>query len=195
MDEIIGVIPRKRILDAQLNDIIEMLPERLPQDLSRLLYAKSELEFLLETYRLGVRSGAPEPFRSKLLEKIEVYRNYLEEVERCLKFERERSAFFPKPGQTMEVTTGSALHSLHRNPTIVGSRTAAGINIWRFKSYDNGIAVVEIQDERICGLCGQDGEDVHYLKCGNCRRIRYCGKSCQRAHWKDHKAVCELREM
>ena len=186
---------RMRVLDAQINDIIKMLPERLPQDLSRLLYAKSELEYLLEHFRVGVWSGVPEPLRNGLLEKIEVYRNYLEEVERCLKFERERSALFPNPGQTMEVTSGSALLSLHRNPTIVGSRTAAGINIWRFKSYDNGIAVVEIQDERICGLCGQDGEDVHYLKCGNCRRIRYCGKSCQRAHWKDHKAVCELREM
>ena len=186
---------RMRVLEAQINDIIKMLPERLPQDLSRLLYAKSELEYLLEHFRVGVWSGVPEPLRNGLLEKIEVYRNYLEEVERCLKFERERSALFPNPGQTMEVTSGSALLSLHRNPTIVGSRTAAGINIWRFKSYDNGIAVVEIQDERICGLCGQDGEDVHYLKCGNCRRIRYCGKSCQRAHWKDHKAVCELREM
>ena len=182
---------RTRTLEAQINDILKVLPERLPQDLSRLLYAKSELEYLLEHCPRGVRLGVPEPLRSELLEKIDTYPMYLEEVERCLKFERERSALFPDPGQTMEVTTSSALLSLWRRPIIIGSRTAAGINIWRFKSYEIGKTVVEFQNERICGLCGQDGEDVHYLKCGHCRRIRYCGKSWQRAHWREHKTVYE----
>ena len=82
------------------------------------------------------------------------------------------------------------------NPKIVGQRTAAGINIWRIKTVVNHQkTILEIQDERICGFCGQDGADVHYLNCGQCRRIRYCRKSCQRAHWKDHRTVCAPREV
>jgi hypothetical protein len=28
-------------------------------------------------------------------------------------------------------------------------------------------------------------------KCSQCRVAHYCGKSCQRQHWKQHKAVCK----
>ena len=39
-----------------------------------------------------------------------------------------------------------------------------------------------------CGHCGR--EDTKLSKCSRCERERYCGASCQRAHWKAHKPVC-----
>ena len=34
---------------------------------------------------------------------------------------------------------------------------------------------------------------MHRLKlCGACKSVRYCGKECQTAHWKDHKAECRV---
>ena len=184
-------LQRARRLEAEIDDIIKMLPERLPQDLSRLQVAKAELEHLIRFYRLASRMVLEdEEYRAEILRGLQRFPIYLEEVERCLQFEQQRSAFFPDPGQTMEVTCRSGLRWLREYEFLLGSRTAAGINIWQFKSQDAGKIIVEIQDFRICGLCGQDGADVHYLKCGQCRRIRYCSKSCQRAHWKRHKIVC-----
>ena len=29
------------------------------------------------------------------------------------------------------------------------------------------------------------------LRCGGCRRAWYCGKACQKKHWKHHKAACQ----
>ena len=60
-------------LEVQLNDIMKMLPVRSPQELSRLLYAKSELEFLLGHLRRGVDFGVPDPLRTELLGKIHKY--------------------------------------------------------------------------------------------------------------------------
>ena len=28
-------------------------------------------------------------------------------------------------------------------------------------------------------------------RCGNCNKVRYCGKECQRKHWKEHKSNCK----
>ena len=27
--------------------------------------------------------------------------------------------------------------------------------------------------------------------CGGCSAVSYCGKECQKTHWKDHKAKCK----
>ena len=125
---------------------------------------------------------------------VEQISEFLQALDEHIKFERERSALFPKPGQTIKVFTTSARGWMQDKIYLVGQRTAAGINIWRLKTNERGQMIVEIEDKRICGLCGRDGENVHYHKCGHCRRIRYCGKGCQRAHWREHKAVCEPRE-
>lgn len=38
-----------------------------------------------------------------------------------------------------------------------------------------------------CVCCGQ----IHDLaRCASCRAVWYCGKSCQRSHWKVHKPQC-----
>ena len=37
-------------------------------------------------------------------------------------------------------------------------------------------------------------EDRKLLKCSRCKRVRYCGRECQRAHWRaGHKAECQAR--
>ena len=55
------------------------------------------------------------------------------------------------------------------------------------------VRVVDGQiNERKCGGCGlwQSG-DRKFDRCGRCRRVFYCGKACQAAHWKTHKAECK----
>jgi len=47
-----------------------------------------------------------------------------------------------------------------------------------------------------CGRCGtslvsSDGANVAVQACGRCKQVRYCGRECQQADWKDrHKACC-----
>jgi TPR repeat protein len=44
-----------------------------------------------------------------------------------------------------------------------------------------------------CGGCGRvkkDGEGSLSL-CKGCRCIYYCNRECQKAHWKEHKAICK----
>ena len=43
------------------------------------------------------------------------------------------------------------------------------------------------QDE--CSLCKRKFDAMK--KCARCVKAQYCGKECQRKHWKDHKAVCK----
>lgn len=45
----------------------------------------------------------------------------------------------------------------------------------------------------VCGACGAkdrlDGQPL--LSCGKCNTKKYCGKVCQKAHFKQHKRVCK----
>ena len=44
----------------------------------------------------------------------------------------------------------------------------------------------------ICGKCfKQETESALLLLCGRCQEISYCDRTCQKAHWKVHKLVCE----
>ncbi|KAI0450370.1 hypothetical protein F5B21DRAFT_491381 [Xylaria acuta] len=44
-----------------------------------------------------------------------------------------------------------------------------------------------------CASCGkktrEDGSDL--LNCARCMKVKYCSRSCQRADWREHKAVCK----
>jgi len=47
-----------------------------------------------------------------------------------------------------------------------------------------------------CGAWAADlaREDRKLRKCSRCQRVRYCGRECQRAHWRaGHKAECQAR--
>lgn len=38
-----------------------------------------------------------------------------------------------------------------------------------------------------CAKCGKDGAEK---KCSQCQAVAYCGRDCQREHWKAHKKQC-----
>ena len=117
-----------------MDNVMDLLPERLPHDLSRITSCKSEMENLREIYHDRIISDPRVHMQQKYSGGIEELNLMFQHIDIQLKFERERSAHFPPPGQTMEVISESALLSTQDNPKIVGQRTAAGINIWRTKT-------------------------------------------------------------
>jgi hypothetical protein len=53
--------------------------------------------------------------------------------------------------------------------------------------------ISELQDAAsTCAACGvRAGQaGVRLQMCSRCKRVRYCGPQCQRAHWRAHKAEC-----
>jgi hypothetical protein len=46
-----------------------------------------------------------------------------------------------------------------------------------------------------CGAAAGGGSAVRLSTCARCKKIRYCGRACQAAHWKaGHKKTCVLAE-
>jgi len=46
-------------------------------------------------------------------------------------------------------------------------------------------------DQLLCANCGApDSEEARVKPCSRCETIFYCGKACQRQHWKSHKPNC-----
>jgi len=41
-----------------------------------------------------------------------------------------------------------------------------------------------------CSFCGLQG--VALFKCASCRAAQYCGKACQKTHWRVHKPSCSM---
>ena len=41
-----------------------------------------------------------------------------------------------------------------------------------------------------CFLCGKEGRSPPLRRCSQCEIAYYCSKTCQRGHWKVHKAAC-----
>ncbi|CAI6092511.1 unnamed protein product [Clonostachys chloroleuca] len=41
-----------------------------------------------------------------------------------------------------------------------------------------------------CANCSRDSEAARLMACGKCRAVKYCGRECQVAHFKEHKALC-----
>ena len=41
-----------------------------------------------------------------------------------------------------------------------------------------------------CFLCGKEGRSPPLRRCSQCEIAYYCTKTCQRGHWKQHKAAC-----
>ncbi len=44
------------------------------------------------------------------------------------------------------------------------------------------------RDSRRCNNCFKISTKLHV--CGRCKNVRYCNKSCQKTHWKEHKLSC-----
>jgi hypothetical protein len=45
----------------------------------------------------------------------------------------------------------------------------------------------DVEDNKACSACGLTGK---MKKCGKCGKVYYCGRECQRSHWKWHKPEC-----
>ncbi len=44
---------------------------------------------------------------------------------------------------------------------------------------------------RQCGRCGaRETRPRQFLACGDCKKQKYCGATCQKRDWKVHKQVC-----
>jgi hypothetical protein len=41
-----------------------------------------------------------------------------------------------------------------------------------------------------CCVCGRTPRQVALKRCGACKKIYYCGQTCQRINYKDHKNIC-----
>ena len=41
-----------------------------------------------------------------------------------------------------------------------------------------------------CAKCGD--ASVQLMQCGRCKTVMYCGRACQVAHYKEHKAMCRV---
>ena len=59
----------------------------------------------------------------------------------------------------------------------------------RTKDIMVGLIGGQIQEMRrlACGACNHANAP---LRCTACKKVRYCGKECQKAHWNEHKSVC-----
>ena len=54
-------------------------------------------------------------------------------------------------------------------------------------SATEGESMGESKAPRVCHLCGL----ASTVKCGGCREARYCTRACQKAHWREHKLLCQ----
>ena len=43
----------------------------------------------------------------------------------------------------------------------------------------------------MCDFCCREMERKLLMVCSKCKRSQYCGRMCQRAHWPEHKCVCD----
>ena len=55
----------------------------------------------------------------------------------------------------------------------------------RPRSDDGSVAT----GSQVCAVCSGPGK----TKCGGCQQVRYCGKECQKKHWKAHKKDCKKK--
>ena len=43
-----------------------------------------------------------------------------------------------------------------------------------------------------CNCCGKLSIKEKFVKvCSGCESVRYCGVSCQKRHWKNHRILCQ----
>eukprot|EP00976_Prorocentrum_cordatum_P070216 1179836-Prorocentrum_minimum.AAC.2 len=54
---------------------------------------------------------------------------------------------------------------------------------------------VPVRERGVCTHCKQQAQEGAKLKqCARCRAVTYCGKECQRQHWRVHKPACTTKE-
>ena len=73
-----------------------------------------------------------------------------------------------------------------------GPRSYAPANLppdcsWRDAAPTVAVNAPDLQRPR-CAACGTT--DVHLQRCSRCKAVSYCGRECQAADWRTHKATC-----
>lgn len=48
----------------------------------------------------------------------------------------------------------------------------------------------EMQQNRKCAGCNVEEGNEKFKPCAKCRSVLYCGRACQKKHWKQHKKFC-----
>jgi hypothetical protein len=62
-------------------------------------------------------------------------------------------------------------------------------------SKDGGAAIAQTEYLEAKAHCSNPScSGAGLKKCTGCKQVRYCGQTCQLAHWKAHKAVCKARK-
>jgi hypothetical protein len=56
------------------------------------------------------------------------------------------------------------------------------------KTAEDLLAAVESGSGNQCAKCKK--VSVQLMRCGRCNEVVYCGRACQVAHYKEHKAIC-----
>jgi len=59
------------------------------------------------------------------------------------------------------------------------------------------LGLTPIYSSDLCAACGKETKDDGSALdvCTGCRDRRYCGKECQKKHWKFHKIICKWDNM
>lgn len=57
----------------------------------------------------------------------------------------------------------------------------------RFESFVHKILT------RVCAGCLRTHPGGVRMRCCPCKEVYYCSEKCQRAHWKEHKTVCDRK--
>ena len=69
-------------------------------------------------------------------------------------------------------------------------RTTLAKNLGQSKKLGPKKTPVKWVDLFTCFLCQKQGRSPPLRRCSQCEIAYYCNKSCQRGHWKQHKAAC-----
>lgn len=82
-----------------------------------------------------------------------------------------------------QLTSLSVDEAAGTKPTTTDADAPAGGN--------NETVANKVEIERFCSACGKGGTTSTLNKCGGCRCVFYCSRSCQMTHRKVHKRECK----
>jgi hypothetical protein len=84
-------------------------------------------------------------------------------------------------------TTALMAASIEEHAEVVAALIKAGATAAGASAYQTAGPEAKSPTQCSSSGCSKDG----VMKCTRCKRARYCGRMCQLAHWKAHKADCK----
>ena len=92
-------------------------------------------------------------------------------------------------GVSEDLLKGKGIKSATCTTPSVAASTASPLEAMSKTSQSK---VVAREKFRLCENCGSVIDD-RILVCSGCKKVAYCNRKCQKAHWKSHKRVCSHR--